>query len=235
MKTLKFPSALLLAVTAALSAAAYADNSGNGNSSVGAFRSIVNPTLDDSFNRTTNTSVDASRTATDSFNRTTNTSIDASRRSVDSHNTSLDLQTVTPTVKSLKSIDTVDAQSASNTGYQQGAQQYGTQGGFSLNMSGGQPVSASGGKYLSPASANSKATYDISQANSARVGGDNNGVIRNQNNLNIGGSQINDSDLGNKQNFYAGPQTQVQGNEQHKDSSISTSASDTVSTTVTKK
>jgi hypothetical protein len=230
MKTFKSRTVLLFAVSAAFGAAAHADSTGN--VSWGAYRSIVNPSVDvdSSFNRTT--SVDASRTATDSFNRTS--SVDASRHTTDSFNRSLDVQTVTPTVNSTKSIATVDAQSASNTGYMDGAKQSGTQGGFSLNMGGGQPTSASGGSFFSPATARTNQTYDVNQANTAYVGRDNNGSIRNQNNLNIGGSQITDSDLGNKQSLYVGPQTQVQGNEQHKDSSISTSASDTVSTKVSK-
>jgi hypothetical protein len=248
--------ALAVAIASMLSAAAHAQSSGN--ASWNAYRSIVNPSVvvDDSFNRSSevDTRIDNSRSAEDSFNRSTDvdtriatdnsrstddsfnrtydndTTIDASRRASDSYNTALDYQTVAPNVRTVKSIATQDTQSASNSGYMGGATQVGTQGDFSLNMGGGQPAAAQGGKYWSPASMSQG--YDLAQRNSVVVDGDNNGLIRAQNALNLGGSQIVDSDLGNKQSFYAGDQTQVQGNTQDKRSATQTYASDVVSTTV---
>jgi hypothetical protein len=231
--------ALLIAVASVLGTAAHAQSTGN--ASWGAYRSIVNPSVvvEDSFNRRTDidtkVSTDNSRSAVDSFNRTqdNDTSIDASRRTVGSFNTSLDLQAVTPTVNSTKSIATLDTQTASNAAHMGGPTQVGHQGAFNLDMSGGgQPAYAQGGFYRSPAETTQ--SYDLAQANSVRLGGDNNGLIRNQNNLNLGGAQISDSDLGNKMVFSAGPQTLVQGVNQDKDSATQTYASDSVSTTVSK-
>jgi hypothetical protein len=223
--------ALLIAVASLLGAAAHAQSNASGPTNLNAVRSVVN---EDSFNRLTDIdtriSTDNSRSAVDSFNRSqdNDTSIDASRRTV----TMLDLQSVTPTVNSTKSIATLDTQSASNTAYMSGATQVGHQGGFSLNMSGGQPANAQGGFYKSPAETTQ--SYDLAQANSVRLGGDNNGLIRNDNYLNLGGAQVVGSDLGNKQVFSAGPQTQVQGVSQDKESATQTHATDSVSTTVSK-
>jgi hypothetical protein len=246
------------AIASVLGVSAHAQ--GNGNTSWAAYRSIVNPSVavDDSFNRTTDVdtriSTDNSRSAVGSFNRSTDvdtriatdnsrstadsfnrtydndTTIDASRRAVGSFNTSLDYQSVAPNVRSTKSIATLDTQSASNSGYIGGATQVGTQGDFNLTMGGGQPAAAQGGKYRSPASL--EQGYDLAQRNSVMVDGDNNGLIRAQNALNLGGSQVVDSDLGNKQSFYAGDQTQIQGNSQDKRSATQTHASDVVTTTV---
>ena len=235
MKSLATKATLLFAIAGALSLAAHADD----KTSWGAYRSIVNPSveIDDSFNRTTkvdNTvSTDKSRRTDNSFNRTNDndTTVDASRHASNSFNRSLDVQTVAPSVYSTKSIATLDTQTANNSAQMSGATQVGHQGGFALNMGGGSPASADA-KYFSRAA--STQSYDIGQANEVKVGGDNLGSIRNQNYLNLGGSQIVDSDLGNKQIFSAGPQTQVQGVSQDKTSATQTHASDTVTTTTSK-
>lgn len=196
---------------------------------------------EDSFNRTT----DNSRSAEDSFNRTTNTettvdrsvddsyNTDASRHASGSYNTAYDYQTVAPNVSKYQSLATTDTQTANNSAHMSGASQYGSQGALVLNMGGGgMPASAEGGKFLSPASVSQG--YDVAQRNSVAVDGDNNGVIRAQNALNLGGSQIVDSRIGHDQSFFAGDQTQVQGNTQDKRSATQTLASDVVSTTVGK-
>lgn len=229
------PHALLIAVAAALGTAAHAQQNGAGNSSWGAYRSIVNPShvIEDSYNRTTDidtkVSTDNSRSAVGSFNQDNDTSVDASRRTV----TSLDLQTVAPRVDSTKFISTADTQTASNVARMSGPTQVGHQGDFNLDMSGGgQPASARGGFYKSPAETTQ--LYDVVASNSMYVDGDNNGLMRNQNNLNFGGAQIADSDLGNKLIQSAGDQTLVQGVDQDKRSATQTYASDSVSTTVSK-
>jgi hypothetical protein len=235
--------ALLIAVASVLGTAAHAQSNGAGNTSLNAIRSIVNPSVvvEDSFNRTTDidtrVSTDNSRSAVGSFNQDNDTTVDASRRTVTSVDASrrtwLDVQTVTPTVNSRKDISTLDTQTASNVARMSGPTQVGTQGDFNVNLSGGgQPAYAHGGFYRSPAETNQ--SYDLAQANSVRLGGDNNGLIRNQNNMNLGGAQISDSDLGNKMVFSAGSQALGQGVDQNKESATQTHASDSVSTTVSK-
>lgn len=239
MKTSK-SQALVLAIASMLAVSAHAQS--NDKVSVGAIRSIVNPDVrvDDSFNRSTDIrtriATDNRRIVEDSFNRmsetNTNTTVDASRRTEDSFNTRVDAQTVAPRIRTNESIATLDTQTASNGASMSGPTQYGSQGGFSLNMGGGQPASAQGGKYWSPAS--SSQAYDLSQRNAVEVDGDNYGVIRAQNALNLGGSQINDSDLGNKQFISAGDQLQSQGIGQDKRSATQTNSNDVIATSVRK-
>jgi hypothetical protein len=236
VKTIK-SKALVLAVASLIGAAAHAQSD---KVSVGALRSIVNPDVrvDDSFNRSTDIrtriATDNSRTVEDSFNRMTetNTTVDASRRTDDSFHTRIDAQTVAPDVRTHESIAVLDTQSASNGASMSGPTQVGSQGGFSLNMGGGAPAAASGGKYWSPASASQN--YELAQRNNVVVDGDNYGLIRAQNAMNIGGSQINDSDLGNKQFLSAGDQLQSQGIAQDKRSATQTSSNDVIATSARK-
>ena len=217
MKTIK-SHALVLAIASVLGASAHAQ-SGN-KVSWGAYRSIVNPSveIEDSFNRSTDIdtriATDNSRSATGSFNRSTD----------------IDTLTVAPKVRTNESIATLDTQTGTNSASMSGPTQYGSQGDFSLNMGGGQPASARGGLFGSDAEVSQR--YDAMQRNFVSVDGDNNGLIRAQNALNIGGSQINDSDLGNKQSFYAGDQTQVQGVTQDKRSATQTNSNDVIATSV---
>lgn len=237
--------ALLIAIAAVLGTAAHAQSNGSGNASWGAYRSIVNPSYVDSHDRTTNvdTTVDSSRRADGSFNQ--DNDVDASRRTVGSFNqdndvdasrrtfTSVDVQAVTPTVSSRKDIATADTQTAGNVAYLSGHEQNGQQGALVLDMSGGgSPAYAHGGFYKSPAGATVQ--YDVNASNSMLVDGDNNGLMRNQNNLNFGGAQISDSDIGHKLIQSAGAQTLGQGVNQEKESATQTYASDAVSTTVSK-
>jgi hypothetical protein len=241
VKTFK-SQALVLAIASLLAVSAHAQS--GDKVSVGAIRSIVNPEVrvDDSFNRSTDIrtriATDNRRIVEDSFNRmtetntNTNTTVDASRTTEDSFNTRVDAQTVAPRIRTNESIATLDTQSASNGASMSGPTQYGSQGGFSLNMGGGQPAGAQGGKYWSPASTSQ--AYDLSQGNAVEVDGDNYGLIRAQNSLNLGGSQINDSDLGNKQFIPAGDQLQSQGVSQEKRSATQTNSNDVIATSVSK-
>ena len=240
--------ALLIAVASVLGTAAQAQS--NGASSWGAYRSIVNPSLvvEDSFNRTSNveTTVDASRRAVGSFNQDNDVDasrrtvgsfnqdndVDASRRTIDSFNTDLDTQVVNSRANASQSGTAFDGQTATTVGSLSGHTQIGRQGDLVLNMSGGQPGYSQGGFYKSPAETTQ--TYDVNARNSMVNGGDNYGLMRNQNNINIGGAQIADSRIGHDQAFVGGAQTQVQDVRQDKDSATQTNASSSIGTTVSK-
>jgi hypothetical protein len=222
--------ALLIAVASVLGTAAHAQS--NVAQSWGAYRSIVNPSYTDSHDRTTSveTTVDASRRAVGSFNQ--DNDVDASRRTIGSYNTALDSQVAKTDVNAAQAVRVVDAQTANTVGTLGGHTQVGRQGDLVLNMSAGQPAYAQGGFYKSPAE--TSASYDVNAKNDMFTGGDNNGLMRNQNNINIGGAQISDSRIGNDQMFYAGDQALVQDVRQGKESATQTSTSSSIGTTVSK-
>lgn len=224
--------ALLLAVASVLGTAAHAQSNGSGNTSLNAIRSIVNPSYVDSHDRTSNveTTVDASRRAVGNFNQ--DNDVDASRRTIDSFNTDLDSQVVNSRANASQSGTAFDAQTATTVGSLSGHTQVGRQGDLVLNMSGGQPAYAQGGFYKSPAETTQ--THDVNARNSMVNGGDNYGLMRNQNNINLGGAQISDSRIGHDQLFHGGDQALVQDVRQDKDSATQTNASSSIGTTVSK-
>jgi hypothetical protein len=184
--------------------------------------------VDDSYNTT-----DKSKKIDDSYNT------DNSQKAVGSYNSHYDKQVVDADIRSSKTQNTLDTQTANNNGTMVGPRQTGLQGGFSGgNLTSGAPTTSIGAGYGSRVFMEQE--RDLSQSNATVVRGSNFGAISSLNvahqgdgDLTMGSKgSIVDSRLGNDQTFVAGEQTQVQSNEQQKDSNTSSNASDrtTVST-----
>jgi hypothetical protein len=235
MKTL-----VSLAITAALATAAHAGP-------------VTKPTWSDYHSTVVNkpvtidvdTRIDKSKKIEDSYNTDKSKRIegsyntDNSRKAVGSYNSHYDTQAVEAKLSSSKTQNTLDTQTANNNGTLNGARQTGLQGGFSGgNLTSGAPSTSIGSGYGSRVFMTQE--RDMSQSNATMVRGSNFGAISSLNvahqgdgDLTMGSKgSIVDSRLGNDQTFVAGEQTQLQSNEQKKDSNTSSNASDqtTVST-----
>ena len=191
--------------------------------------------IDDSYN------TDCSKKIDDSYNT------DNSRKAVGSYNTDyrydykLDDQQVNAYLKSDKRQNTLDTQTASNGASMTGPTQLGFQGGFEGgNITTGGPSTSIGAGYGSRVYM--AQDRDLSQSNSAVVDGANYGAISNLNVAHQGDGDLTmgpkgsivGSRLGNDQTFLTGDQTQLQSNEQHKNSNTSSNASDTTTVSTRK-
>jgi hypothetical protein len=191
--------------------------------------------IDDSYN------TDRSKKIEDSYNT------DNSRKAVGSYNTDyrydykLDDQHVNADIRSDKRQNTLDTQSATNGASMTGPTQLGFQGGFNGgNLTSGAPSTSIGAGYGSRVYM--EQDRELSQSNSAVVRGANFGAISNLNVAHQGDGDLTmgpkgsivDSRLGNDQTFLTGDQTQLQSNEQHKNSNTSSNASDTTTVSTRK-
>jgi hypothetical protein len=171
---------------------------------------------------------------------------DNSQKAVDSYNTDLrfklDDQHVNNALKSDKYQNTLDTQSANNGASMTGPTQLGFQGGFEGgNITTGAPSTSIGSGYGSHVYM--RQDRDLSQSNSAVVDGANYGAISNLNVAHQGDGDLTmgpkgsivGSRLGNDQTFLTGDQTQVQGNDQKKESQTSSNASDTTTVSTSKR
>ena len=225
-----------LAIATAIAATAHAEGEAAKKPSWADYHSTV---VNKPVSIDVDTRTDKSKHIDDSYNT------DNSRKAVGSYNTDyrydykLDDQQVNAYLKSDKHQNTLDTQTASNSASMTGPTQLGFQGGFDGgNITTGGPSTSIGSGYGSRVYM--AQDRDLSQSNSAVVDGANYGAISNLNVAHQGDGDLTmgpkgsivGSRLGNDQTFLTGDQTQVQGNEQEKNSNTSSNASDrtTVST-----
>jgi hypothetical protein len=208
---------------------------------------VVNKPVNIEVDSRVDTRIDKSKKIEDSYNTDKSKKIhdsyntDNSHKAVGSYNTAIDKQALNARLDSTKNIATLDTQSANNNASMVGPTQLGLQGGFSGgNLSSTGPTTSIGAGDGSRVFM--KQTRELTQSNYTEVGGANYGAISS---LNVGHQGDGDltmgpkgsivgSRLGNDQTFVTGDQTQVQGNEQHKQSQTSSSASDTTTVSASK-
>lgn len=190
--------------------------------------------MDDSYN------TDNSKKAADSFN-TDNSNHDSFNTTTQQRWQAVtDSMTANPIVTSTKDVSAGDVQGASNSGYMSGPNQAGFQGGLDIGGIGNDAPS-SGGGWGSEYGYGGQDNRQSSNAQEIAVYGPNLGAVSNTSVSNMGrdlvfgpNRSVLGSDFGNKQIFSAGPQTQVQTNEQLKAGDTSANATDTITNSASK-
>jgi len=218
----------------------------------------------DSFNRAAEFDLDASKRMKDSYNTDNSKqaadsfNTDNSKHAADSFNTDssnkdsfntttkqrwqavTDAMTANPIVTTAKDVSAGDVQGASNSNSMSGPNQIGMQGGLDIGGVGNDAPSCCGG-YGSEYGYGGQDNRSASNAQEIGVYGPNLGAVSNTSVTNLGRDQVFGpnrsvlgSDFGNKQIFSAGPQTQLQKNEQLKAGDTSATAMDTISNSASK-